>query len=79
MKKVIGNFLNLTLLQLSTMSAQILVYPYLNKMIGGYNYGEIILQQIIVLHLQMVVFFGTELSAVRLASKYKNNKKRYLF
>ncbi|HFP1840442.1 TPA: oligosaccharide flippase family protein, partial [Escherichia coli] len=65
MKKVLGNFLNLTLLQLSTMVAQILTYPYLNRTLGSEIYGEIILQQIIVFHLQMIVFFGTDLSVVR--------------
>lgn len=55
------------------MLIQILIYPYLNKTLGGVIYGQIILQQIIILHLQMLVFFGTDLSAVRLASKYAMN------
>ncbi|MCX9004902.1 oligosaccharide flippase family protein [Citrobacter portucalensis] len=78
MNKVLGNFLNLTLLQFSTMVVQILIYPYLNNVLGGRVYGEIIFQQIIILHLQMIVFFGTDISAVRLAAKYISNKKKLI-
>ncbi|TFL64833.1 hypothetical protein ELY39_23125 [Escherichia coli] len=58
------------------MVAQILTYPYLNRTLGSEIYGEIILQQIIVFHLQMIVFFGTDLSVVRLAAKYSTSYKK---
>lgn len=70
MLKVWKNFINLTALQLSTTFVQIIAYPYLNTTIGSYSYGEIILQQLVIFHIQMIVIFGTDLSAVRLAAKY---------
>ncbi|MGL4031038.1 hypothetical protein CJD50_06370 [Hafnia paralvei] len=76
MNKTIKNFFNLSLLQFITMIVQLMVYPYLIEHIGTEIYGEIIFQQLILFHLQMVVIFGTDLTAVRRVSKNIRSKAK---
>lgn len=74
--KLINNFINLSVIQAASMLLQILIYPYLNNVIGPVNYGVIIYQQIIVLFLQVFVIFGTDLTSISLVSKHKYNRKK---
>ncbi|PSU96070.1 hypothetical protein C0W80_18345 [Photobacterium leiognathi subsp. mandapamensis] len=79
--KVLKNFFNLAGVQLALTVLQLLLYPYMVKVIGDDRYGQVILMQSYALLLQVLVIFGTDLGAIRSISKQSNSKKRleYIF
>lgn len=75
-KKLISNFLSLTLLQIAGYVFPLLTVPYLAHTIGVDKYGEIAFAAAIMIYFQTLVDYGFVFSAVRDIARCGNDKRK---
>lgn len=75
-KKVIENFIYVTLLQVFLLCAPLITYPYLVGILGKDLYGTIITAQVFVSYFTIIIDFGSNSVAARYIALSKNSKDR---
>jgi len=79
-KRLLKNFASLSILKVSNFLLSWLLYPYIIRMVGIANFGEIVLAQSIMLYFVILTDYGFSLSAPREIARWhmSNPKECYL-
>ncbi|MDR2225585.1 MAG: oligosaccharide flippase family protein, partial [Providencia sp.] len=75
-RKLISNFSYLTTIQLITLLVPFIYYPYIIRKFNIEDYGLVVFIQSIIMLLSIIVDFGFNIYATRIASKYNDNIKK---
>lgn len=75
-KILIKNFSYLGLFQVVNIALPLITYPYLIRVLGGYNYGLIVFAQAIIGYFVILVSFGFNLTATKKISIHRNDEEK---
>lgn len=76
MNKSIENIFSLTFLQILNFSLPLLTYPYVLKVLGSENFGNVVYAQTVMSFLSILVSFGFGMSGTRLISVHRLNQSK---
>lgn len=73
-KRIINNLSYLSVIQVVTLLAPFVYYPYLLRIIGAGNYGSIVIVQSVFIILSLFIEFGFNINGTKLIIKAKDSK-----
>ena len=75
-KRLLSNFLSLSVLQAFTYVLPLLTLPYLVRVLGAENFGLVMFAQAFIIFFNILVDYGFNLSATREISVNRENKEK---
>lgn len=75
-KRLLSNFLSLSVLQVFTYALPLLTLPYLVRVLGVEKYGLVMFAQSLIMFFNILVDYGFNLSATREVSVNRDNKEK---
>lgn len=75
-KRLLSNFLSLSVLQIFTYALPLLTLPYLVRVLGVEKYGLVMFAQSLIVFFNILVDYGFNLSATREVSVNRDNKEK---
>lgn len=72
-KKILGNYLNLTFIQLLNSFFYLLIYPFVIQSVGLDNYGAYVFYNSIALYFYVLVNYGFDIHGAKIVASNSNN------